>query len=46
MKPKNRIFTKGYGLLSFAENIGKYIAEYISKKLMGKYSQTLFDSAK
>ena len=34
IKPRDRIFVKGYGFLSFAKNIGKNI----SKNLTGKYS--------
>ena len=37
IKPKDRIYVKGYGFLSFAKNIGKY---------SNKYSQKLLDSAK
>ena len=36
--PKDRIYVKGYGFLSFAKNIGK--------NLNNKYSKTLVDSAK
>ena len=42
VQPKDRIFVKGYGFLSFAKNIG----ENISKDLNGKYSQKLLDHAK
>ena len=38
IEPKDKIFVKGYGFLSFAENIGK--------NLSGEYSQELLDSAK
>ena len=38
IEPKNRIYIKSYGFLSFSKNIGKY--------LRNKYSQTLLDSAK
>ena len=37
IEPKNRIYVKGYGFLSFAKNIGK--------NLSNKYSQKLLDSA-
>ena len=33
-----RIFVKGCGFLSFAENIGKNIGKNITKNLTGKYS--------
>ena len=39
---KDQIFVKGYGLLSFAKNIGKNV----SKNLSARYSQKLFDHAK
>ena len=38
------IFVKGYGLLSFAENIGKNIRK--SKHLRDVYNQKLFDHVK
>ena len=36
-EPRNRIYVKGYGFLSFAKNMGKY---------GNKYGQKLLDSAK
>ena len=42
VQPRDRMFVKGYGFLSFAKNIGKNI----SKNLSGKYSQKLLDHAK
>ena len=39
VQPTDRIFVKGYGFLTFAENIGKNI----SKSLSCKYSQKLLD---
>ena len=41
VKLKDRIFVKGYGLLSFAKNVGKNIR----KNLSGKYSQKRLDHA-
>ena len=38
IEPRDRIYVKGYGFLSFAKNMGK--------DLSNKYSQKLFDSAK
>ena len=38
IEPRDRIYVKGYGFLSFAKNMGK--------SLSYKYGQTLFDSAK
>ena len=37
-EPKDRIYVKGYGLLSFAKDISKYLSN--------KYGQKLFDTAK
>ena len=36
VQPKNRIFAKDYGFLSFAKNMGKNIGKNISKNLSGK----------
>ena len=44
VEPKNRIFVKGYGFLSFTKNMGKNIDK--SKKLSRKYSQKLFGHIK
>ena len=38
IEPRNRIYVKRYGFLSFAKNIGK--------SLSNKYSQKLLDSTK
>ena len=35
--PTDRIFTIGYGFLSFARNMGKNIGKNISKSVSGKY---------
>ena len=52
-EPRDRIFVKGYGFLSFAKNMGKNVSKNISKNLSGKYSpgmlamrQRLLDHAK
>ena len=45
-EPGDCIFVKGYGLLSFAKNMGKNISKSGSKSLHSKYSQNLFDHAK
>ena len=34
---RDRIFVKGYGLLSFAKSMGKNIGKNISKNLSSKY---------
>ena len=46
VQPRDRIFVKGYGFLSFARNMGKNIGRNISKNLSGKYRQKLLDHAK
>ena len=38
IEPRDRMYVKGYGFLSFAKNIGK--------SLSNKYGQKLLDSAK
>ena len=38
VEPRDRIFVKGYGFLSFAKNMGSNIGKNISKTLSGKYS--------
>ena len=38
VQPRDRIFVKGYGFLSFAKSMGKIICKNISKNLSGKYS--------
>ena len=38
IEPKDRVYVKGYGFLSFAENMGKH--------LNNKYSEKLLDTAK
>ena len=46
VKPRDRIFVKGYGFLSFAKNMGKNIGKNMSKTLGGKYTQKLLDHTK
>ena len=46
VEPRDRIFVKGYGFLSFAKSMGKNIGKNISKNLSGKYGQKLLDHAK
>ena len=38
VQPRDRIFVKGYGFLSFAKNMGRDIVKNISKNLGSKYS--------
>ena len=46
VQPRDQIFVKGYGFLSFAENMSKSLGKRISKNLVGKYSQKRLDYAK
>ena len=46
VQPRDRIFAKSYGFLSFAKNMDKNIGKNISKNLSGKYSRKLLDYAK
>ena len=46
VRPRDRMFVKGYGFLSFAKNMGKSIGKNISKNLGGKCIQKHFDHAK
>ena len=45
VQPRDRIFVKGYGFLSFTKNMGRNIDKHISKNLSSKYSQKLLDHA-
>ena len=42
IEPKNRIYVKGYGFLSFAKNTDKN-ATKVAKSMSNKYSQKLLD---
>ena len=46
VQPRDRLFVKGYGFLSFTKNMDNNIGKNISKTLNGKYSHKLFDRAK
>ena len=46
VQPRDRIFVKGCGFLSFPINIGKNIGKNIRTILSDKYSQQLLDHAK
>ena len=41
VQPRDRIFVKGYGFLSFAKIMVKNIGKNISKNLSGKYSPVI-----
>ena len=45
-QPRDQIFVKGDGFLSFAENMGKNIGKNISENVSGKYSQNFLEHAK
>ena len=44
--PRDQIFLKSYGFLSFAKNMGKNIVKKITKNFSGKYNQTRLDHTK
>ena len=46
VESRHRIFVKGYGFLSFAENMGTNIGKNISKSLSGKYNENFLDHVK
>ena len=46
IEPKDRIFVKDYGFLSFAKNMRKNIDKKRSINVSSKYSQKLLDLAK
>ena len=46
VQPRDRIFVKGYGFLSFPKNMGKNIGKNIRKNLSSKYNQKIFYHAK
>ena len=43
---RDRIFVKGYGFLSFVNEMGKNICKNISKNLTSKYNQEILDTDK
>ena len=46
VQPRDGIFVKGSGFLSFPKQMGTNIGENISKNLRGRYSQKLLDHTK
>ena len=46
IQPRYRLFVKGYGVLSFAKNMGKNVGKNTSKNLNSQYSHKLLDDAK
>ena len=45
IEPRDRIYNKGYGFLSFTKNMGRH-ANKVAKNLSKKYGQKLLDSTK
>ena len=45
IEPRDIIYVKGYGFLSFAKSIGRH-ANKVAKNLSNKYGQKLLDSTK
>ena len=46
VQPRDRIFVKGYGFLSFSRNMDKNVSKNTSKNLISRYSQKILDHAK
>ena len=46
VQPRDRLFAKGYGFLTFAKNMGEDFGKNISENVGGKYSETCIDHAK
>ena len=46
VQPRDLIFVKGYGFLTFTRNMGKNVGKNIRKNLSSKYSQKLLDHTK
>ena len=45
-QPRDQMFVKGYGFLSFAKNMRRIIGKNISKSLNSKFTETLLDHTK
>ena len=45
IEPRDRMYVKGHGFLSFAKKIGNNVTKVV-KSISNKYSQKLHDSAK
>ena len=46
VQPRDQMFVKRHGFLSFAKSAGKNIGKNITKNLSDKYCQKLLDHAK
>ena len=46
IEPRDRIYVKGYGFLSFAKNIGKNVSNKDGKKLLDSAKKSAIDAIK
>ena len=46
IEPKDKIFVKGHGFLSFAKNIGKNLGNKYSQKLLDSWKKSTTDALK
>ena len=46
VQPRDQIFVKGYGFLTFAKNMGEDIGKNMSENISGKYSEKCIDHTK
>ena len=46
VEPRDRIYVKGYGLLSFAKNIGKILSNKFGQKLLDSAKKSTTDTIK
>ena len=46
IEPRDRIYVKGYGFLSFAKNMGKNLSNKDSKKLLDSAKKSTADAIK
>ena len=46
IEPRDRIYVKGYGFLSFAKNMGKILSNKYGQKLLGGNKKSTTDAIK
>ena len=46
IEPRDRVYVKGYGFLSFAKNIGKNLSNKYGQKLLGSAEKSTIDAIK
>ena len=46
IEPRDRIYVKGYGFLSFAKNMGKSLSNKYGQKLLGSAKKSTTDAIK